>query len=790
MLKSYFKIAFRNLLRDKLFTFINIAGLAIGMSCVIIISLWVHRELIYDRFHKNADQLFKVVGFQNQGNYVRGFPGPLSAYLKNEYPEIADACNFKDQEWKLSIGHKSFYTTGAYVEPSFLEMFSFPLIKGNPKTALSNLHSILLTQDLATKLFGNNDPIEQSITIAPFGGPLEFKVTGILENIPQTSHLQFKFLVPYELGPEEMHIWNNECTQTYVLLHTSSRYQDINIKIQDVYMKHRPTARTLISLQPLTRVHLYAPMGGGLITYVVIFSTLAFVVLLLACINFMNISTARSSTRLKEIGIRKVVGSSRVKIAKQFLCESMLLSSIALAFAVLVAEALLPSINSALSVQLKMNYSVWFLLSLAGLAIFTGAFAGSYPAIFLSSLQPISMLRSRISCMPLLERKSHRPGASRSKGFSLREVLVVVQFSLSVLFVISLMVISQQLRYVRNKDLGFDKEHVIVLEMEGELRQSSGLLKRELSHNPNILCSAICANSLIKWQSDTSVDWEGKRTDQNVEIGFNYVDYDFLKTFKMEMMSGRFFSRDYLTDYGSCIVNETAVRRMNLKDPLGKKIILFPGSQYQRSRTIIGVIPDYHTESLHTEIKPFMLMLWEGGGKLCIRIKPDDIPSTLAFIQGKVRQIAPDDPFTYHFLDEQLASLYPTEQVTGKLMRYISSLAIFISCLGLLGLASFSVERRTKEIGVRKVLGASTQGIYLLIIKEFSKWVLLANLIAWPIAWSAMNKWLQNFAYRIDLTIWPFLLSGLLALLIAFLTVSWQVVRAATANPVDNLRYE
>lgn len=802
MLKNYLKITFRNIKRHKGFSLINISGLAIGMACTILILLWIHNELSFDRFHENADQLYQAVyKFEDQDVYGRYLPGPLAALLKDEYPDIIDATSYKPWEKKISSGVNSFFGTGSYIDSSFFEMFTFPFAKGDPKTAFSEPFSVVITENLAYKFFGHEDPLGKTLTYYAFSQGIDLNVTGVIKNIPQNSHIQFDFLIPYEIGYQWMKTWSNNAVHTYVLLHEESNWQEVSKKISNVLNKHIPntTVKANLYLFPLKKIHLYALEGGGLITYVYIFFVMALIILFIAWINFMNLSTACSEKRFKEIGIKKVVGSSRMQLIKQFLSEAILLSLLALFLATLIVKLLLPSINAMLGVELNLDYSLVFMLTLFGMALLTGIASGSYPAFFLSSFRPAAILKGQLSSMIILKRKGSQKSTARQRGSLLRKVLVVAQFSLSIFFIICVTGIHKQLNYIRNRDLGFDKEHVVVLQATGELKRRSRSIKNELLKHPDIQNVTFSAFILTDWESSVAgrdLDWTGKQTDRDFLIGNNYVDYDYLKTFNVKLAEGRFFSKEFATDASdACVVNEAAVKAMGMNEPIGKKIVWSSGSQNENRRTIVGVIKDFNTQSLHQEIRPFVLMPIENiqqvmSNTMCIKLKSDNIPRSLTFIEGKIKEFVPDDPFIYHFLDEKINALYHTEQLTSKLTRYITSLAIFISCLGLFGLASFSVERRTKEIGVRKVLGASVSKIILLLTKDFSKWILLANIIAWPTAWFAINRWLQNFAYRTEIDIWIFVFSTSLAFIIALIIVSYQSIRAALANPVDSLRYE
>jgi putative ABC transport system permease protein len=788
MLKNYLKVALRNILRNKIYSIINVAGLAVGMAVCILILLWVQDELSYDRFHENADQLYRVV-FSADAERFRGefVPGPLAAYLKDEYPEIVNSTVFcKHSRMKLSFDGNGLFCAGSFVDPSFFEMFSFPFAQGDPKTVLSEPLSVVITKDLAERMFGGRpDVVGKAITIE---GAVDLTVCGILENLPPNSHIQFDFLIPYSLAPPGMKRWDVKSLTAYVLLDKNSSHEEVSKKISGVLNERNPTWENYLYLQPLKQIHLYALGGGGRINYVVVFSILAFVILLMACINFMNLSTARSEKRLKEIGIRVAVGSSRMQLIKQFLCESILISLVALLLAIMMVELMLSPMNSLLAKQLDLDYSGSIILGLIGIALLTGIVAGSYPALFLSSFRPVALLGQRFSAIPLPGHRK-RKASVRMSGFSMRRVLVIAQFAISIFFIVCVIVIFKQLEYIGSKDMGLDPEFVVVLRTQGELARTSAALKNQLLQNPNILSATAVVNGLESWNSSAGVEWAGMQPDQIFDMGLNWVDYDFLKTLGIEMSKGRFFSEETPTDKsGAFVVNRAAVKAMGMNDPVGQRITVPLGDRIEGK--IIGVVQDFHTESFHTQIRPYALGVTEGGGLLYIRVKSDDLPGALRHIETTVRRFVPDDPCEYSFLDDRLSALYSSERHMGTLLRYGSLLAIIISCLGLFGLAAYSAERRTKEIGIRKVLGASVSSLFGLLTKEFILLVGLANLLAWPIAYYAMNRWLQNFAYRVGIGWETFFIAGASALLIALFTVGFQAARAALTNPVETLRYE
>ena len=800
LLWNYLKVAIRRIKREKGYTFVNIAGLAIGMACTILIFLWVQHQRSYDRFHENAGQICRVYytneAFEGAAIYL---PGPLTEYLKDNYPEITHATNFKQWKKKVAVADKSFLSSGSYVDPSFFEIFTFPFIKGNPQTALNNPNSIVITEDLAAKFFADDDPMGKTISYYVFSQKIDLEVTGVIQNVPQNSHLQFDFLIPYEIGYDWMKTWNNNSGWIYVMLNRNSSHKAVGEKISGVLQIHRPENADILNLQPLEKIHLYSPGGVGQIVYVYIFSVMALIVLLIACVNFMNLSTARSEKRSKEIGIKKVVGSSRTQLIRQFLTESILMALMALVIALLLVQMILPSINAMLGTQLELSFTGKFILILMAIALLTGITAGSYPAFYLSAIPPVSIIKGQFSLRSIFKSTAKGKTTAGTKGRSLRKILVVVQFALSIFFVICVVVIHKQLDYIRNRDMGFDKEHVVVVESMGELKQKNQIVKDELLKFPEIQGVTFGAFSPFDWESSAStirMSWTGKTTELEFAVGENYVDYDFAKTLGLDMVQGRFLSKDFPTDASeACVVNEAVVTAMVMEDPIGKKITWNPGTERESSRTIVGVVRDFNTQSLHREIRPFVLMPIEPmrqgmSNYTYIKIKSENISQTIALIGGKIRELVPNDPFVHYFLDEEMNKLYGDEQLTGRLTRYVSFLAVFISCLGLLALASFSVERRTKEIGIRKILGSPVSKIIFMLTKDFTKWVMLANVIAWPLAYIILTKWLENFAFRIEIQLWIFLLSGAMAFLIAIIVVSFQTIRAATANPVKALRYE
>ncbi|MFC1725034.1 ABC transporter permease [candidate division KSB1 bacterium] len=793
MFKSYMKFAFRSMKRQKSFSLINIAGLAVGMACAIIIMIWIRFELSYDNYHENADRLYRVVRTSETepgkwNSYA--IPGPISAYLREEYPEITSAATFVNfGKQKLFWGGKTHYKTVFFAEQEFLDMFTFEFINGDKNTALVNPASAVITQSVANEFFGDEEPVGKVIN--------GLRVTGVIKNIPLNSHFKFDILAPYRIAPGGARMWQNNWPNSYVLLSKESSLDHINKIIAGAIQKNDPNSKQNIYLQPLLKSHINfleeRMKGRNLATYLYIFTIMAAVVLLIACINFMNLSTARATVRFKEVGIKKVVGSSRMQLAKQFLGESILLSFIALLLSVILVKLALPLINNMLGYNLELSFSGDIILALTGITLLTGLVSGSYPAIYLSAFNPVSLLRKELSLIPFFRNrfgKKLSPGSGVS-GF--RNILVFIQFTLSILFIVCSSIIYNQLNFLKNKDLGFDKEYVVTIPANGWRGNQFETVKTEFSKNTNILNVTYSQYSILKWSSSGGVDWPGKENSGNsvFDLGRNMVDYDYLETFGLEMVRGRFFSRDFPTDATeACVINEAAVKAMEMEDPVGQRITMFPGTSFELKRNIIGVIKDYHTESLHREIAPFALFLQNTGAYMYARIRPENMQGTLEFMKNAIKKVIPFDPFAYSFIDEDLNILYRAEQTAGKIILYITSLAIFLSCLGLLGLAVFSVEQRTKEIGIRKVLGASGSAIIKMLSKDFVKLVILANIIAWPIAFYYMQKWLQNFAYHTKMNILMFIAAGFTVLVIALLTTILMAIKAARTNPVDTLRYE
>lgn len=794
MFRNYFKMMFRSLRKYKVYSFINVVGLAMGMACCILILLWVYHEMSYDRFHEKKDRIYRVLQYIKYSEVVTWAitQGPLGPALKEEIPEFEDVVRYENARWRMKYNEDIFVRRGGYVDPSFLSMFSFPLIKGDPERALSDPHAMVITEELAETMFGMEDPMGKTIHVAD---RWDMKVTGVLKNIPDNSHLQFDFLGNMAFAREvgyTVDIWTNSTFITYVLLPENIPAEIVDEKIYN-FLDTKPTLEDWekLSLQALTKIHFSTSIGydNAVKTnpqYVVVFFGAALFILLIACINFMNLSTARSTLRSKEVGLRKVAGAYRGQLIHQFLGESLMLSILSFIVAMGLVILFLPMFNQLSGKQFTLDVfgTPHVILGVFTIVLSTGILSGSYPAFILSAFKPVKVLKSTL-------------GTGTGKSI-LRRILVVFQFSISILLLIGTMIIYSQVRFLQNQDIGYDKENLIYLPAPPQIRQQYDTFKNELLKNPKVLnVSASTSHAAYGITFTNGLwNWEGKNEEEDILFRGNFVNYDYFKTFSLRMVSGRSFSRTHATDSSAIIINEKALEIMGLGDPIGKRVNYGRNPDEYTPFHIIGVVKDFNFLSLHTEIEPLVILL--SGGRfgfgnpsfIYVRIAPEHIDETIKFLENQWNRFSPDYSFDFGFLDESFDRLYRAEERIGNILKSFTILAVFVSCLGLFGLASFMVMRRTKEIGVRKVLGASFSKILFLLVKEFSTWIIVANIISWPVAYFAMNRWLQNFAYRTSVQLWIFIAAGFVTLMISMLTVSYQAVKAARANPVDALRYE
>lgn len=785
MFKNCLRIAMRNLRKYKGYSFINILGLSLGMACFLLILSYVQNELSFERFHENRDRLFRLMRverMEGEFNEVDYVPAPLAPAVQDQFPEIIAAIRItRGGGVTVQYRDKTFVERRILMADSpFFKAFSFPLRRGNAETVLEEQYSVVVTEDMAFKYFGNEDPIGKTMTYA---NRIDLTVTGIMENPPVNTDFQFDFIIPFTLineihGYNYLDSWGAFNFQIFVLTQENPsvlEFREKSLEFCQSYRTHDPPEyRYLYSLflQPITELHLALKS----VTTIVIFSVIAVFILLLACINFMNLAVAQSAAREKEVGLRKVIGAGRRQLIQQFLGESVVLAMISLPLAVILVEVIRPMYNRLLNINLHVDYAEnWpYTLMLFGIAIVVGLISGVYPAFYATAKRPIEILQG------LWGR-----GAKRSM---IRTLLVIFQFSISVMLIIGTLIIQNQLHYIRTKNLGFQKDHVInVILYDRELRRNVENIKAELLKYPQIVSAS--GNYFMSGGGNNSIDWEGREDGEERLMRFFSVDADFLETFRIELIEGRNFRKRSETDLKQAyLLNESAVQELGWESAVGKNFeVQMAGSEMGN---VIGVVKDFHFQSLRQAIRPLAIKMTETPGIVSVRIIPENIPETIDCLERTVRKFAPNAPFEYYFLDSDIDDMYSYETTMGKIFSHFSMLAIVIACMGLLGLTSYTIVWRTKEIGVRKVLGASTSTIIALLTKAFAAKVLIANAVAWPIAYLAMNRWLQYYAYRESIKIWIFLFAMGLAFVISIITVSYQVVRAARKNPVSSLRYE
>ncbi len=797
MFKNYIKTALRNVWKKKTFSVINITGLALGMAVSFLILLFVRHEVSYDRFHENSQNIYRIathLDAEGRQLHVPCVPAPLGPKLKEIYPEILEVARLRGGYTRLvSFEDKLFEEEKIYyAEPSLLNIFTIKVLKGDPKTFLEAPFSLVLTQEMAEKYFGSQDPIGRTVK---FRHKDDYTITGVVEKMPENSHFKFNMLASLssmEKLQRDLNTWMGFNYFTYLRFQGSPDTAFLTQKYNDLLMSNVPeqlvkqlNIKIQLELQPLTSIHHSSYTEGemeppGNPAYIRIFTAIALFILLIACINFMNLSTAQSSQRAKEVGMRKVLGAERKKLITQFLGESLILSFISLGLAVLLILALQPLINALINIKLVFNPIKNWNISLlfASITLLVGILAGAYPAFFLSSFAPLEVFRSRFK-------------AGKGHKF-FRNGLVSLQYTISITLICSTIVIFAQLKHVKNYNLGFDKEHVVTISLRGNI--NSDVFKTEMLALPGVSRAAACSYAPTFGSSETRFSFEEVAEGGAQILPFVAIDEDYMDTMGLQIAAGRNFSRDFPSDTKAMILNQTLVNQLGWKDPIGKTVNMTDVDEKRElidvPYTVIGVVKDFHFESLHQKLRGHIFTLSEDKGAMAIKISPKNTSATLASI-GKIWQkLEPSYPFDYAFLDARVDRLYRTEQRLGNIFVSFTLIAIFVACLGLFGLASFTVEQRTKEIGIRKVLGASVSSLLLLLSRDFSKWVILANLLAWPIAYLVMVQWLQGFAYRIGLSLWIFLASGVIALLISLLTISSKSLKAAAANPIKSLHYE
>lgn len=810
MIKNYFKIAWRNLLKNKGFTAINIIGLSLGIGCFIVISMFVIDELSYDRYHENAENIYRInsdIIFGGTEMNMAVSSDPMGETLKKDYPEIEEFVRFYASNGSKLIKKGNEYINEsaiAHADSTLFKVFTLPAILGDTSTALNEPNTVVITETVAKRYFGSPElAIGQSLETDDNGSTL-YKVTSVIEDMPKNSQFNFGFFfsmanVDYDFGNYLSHNFH-----TYVLLKEGTDYKVFNKNFKEIIDKYIvPQASQYMeieslddfeasgnkieySLMPLTDIHLHSSRGielsaNGNIQYVYIFSAAALFILLIACINFMNLTTARSSGRAKEVGIRKVLGSEKRALVGQFLTESTLIAMLALLVGLLFVWLSLGWFNDISGKEMLMS-SLWspkFLIFIFVLPFIVGGLAGAYPALFLSSFQPIKVLKGKLS-------------TGNNKN-TLRNFLVVFQFAASIILIVGTIVIFEQLNHIQNSNLGFNKDQVLVVNNSGLPRETRQSLKNEIEQLTEIKSASFAGFLPVgsSSRSDTTFSTEAVMTEST---GFNMqywrVDYDYIETVGMEMYEGRNFSREFGSDSTGLILNEAAVKLTGYKNPIGKKLHTYDQNNNLQAFTIIGVVKNFNFASLRENVGALSFRLGNNSWETAYRFNTSDVSGLLSTIENKYKAAAPGMPFKYEFLDEAFDNMYRQERRVGKVALAFALLAIIIACLGLFGLATYIAEQRTKEIGIRKVLGASVSNIVRMLSTDFIKLVMLAFIIAAPIAWWFMSKWLEDFAFRIELNIWVFIATGMIALIIALITLSFQAIRAAIANPVENLKTE
>jgi len=798
MFGNYLKVAFRSILRDKGYSFISIAGLAIGLSCSLVIWLYIVRETSYDRFNENPGRIYRLTMELKQADrtahtaYVQPLPP-----LEKEFPEVAASARLFTYSWKertlVSNGSKYFYEERFFLaDPSIFKIFSIPFLKGNPESALAGTSGIVISESIARKYFGDEIPLGKALSVKNLT-PAEFTVSGVFKDFPDNSHFHCDFIAPLAAGSKLF--WDGFLERnsfyTYVLLDKGVSAAGLEKKLPSLLARRlgMDAGSYQLHLQPLTAIHLRSHLSGeieanGDLSTIYLFSLLAFIILASACINFINLATARAEGRAKEVGLRKVVGAQRVQLICQFLSESFFFALAAVPPALALIGILLPPFNAILNANLSLSEvgRPVFIAGLAGIILFVGLVSGGYPAFLLSTFQPARVFQSR--------------AGSRSRRSLSRTVLVVVQCTVSVILIVGTLVVFSQMRYIQNKKMGFDKDGLVILHLKDwESLQGYPSLKSALIQSPNILRVSASADLPSEVRRRQLAWHEGLAGETEEPVSWNAVDYDFLETYGIELAEGRDFSKEFPSDEKQAyITNEAAAKTFGWDQPLGKMFSLSNRDLMRpmfEKGTVIGIVKDFHAQSLHKKIEPIVLSIQKGLYRYAaVKIRPGRTAEALDFMAAQWKKVYPDRPFDYFFFDQEVGKMYQSERRAGRIFGVAALLSILVAGLGLYGLASFSAARRTKEIGIRKTLGASGGDIALLLSKEFTLLFVLANVIAWPAAYFVMSKWLLSFAYRIRFGPEFFALAALVAFAVMLVSVGGQAVKAALADPVDSLRYE
>ncbi len=784
MLSHIIKLAFRNFQRHKSSFFINLIGLSTGLACALLILLWVQDELRMDKFHAKDERLFQVMEHQQYAEDIMttsSTPGLLAETLANEIPEIEHAATWN---WRmnntLTVKEQNVKKYGHWAGPDFFHLFSFDLTHGTPNDVLKEMNAIVISESLAKLLFGSGEEaMGESVEIEH---DEVYAVTGVFEDLPANSSRQFDFILNFEKYKKEnewIRNWGSNSPQTVVTLVEGADAAAVNEKIADFVGKYTENSNVTLFLKPFSERYLYGryengKQAGGRIDYVRLFSIIAVFILIIACINFMNLSTARASRRAKEVGVKKAIGAMRSALVRQYLGESILIAVFSLLVAVGLVALFLPQFNLITDKMLSLRFSPTIIFSFLGITLLSGLLAGSYPALYLSSFRPVSVLKGEIK-------------TSIGELWA-RRGLVVFQFTLSIILIVAVMVVYRQIQFVQTQNLGYDKDQLIYFGMDGRLADQTDAFLAEAKRIPGIENISTISHDLVGRQNNTSgLQWDGKDPEDRILFEHVRINYDLLETIGVELTDGRFFSEEFGADSSKIIFNETAIKVMGMEDPIGQKIRLW--DEYDME--IIGVVKDFHFQSLHEVVEPlFFRLAPESTWAMMARLEAGKEREALASLKKFYEEFNPGFSFDVEFTDEQYARQYAAEQRVASLSRYFAGFAILISCLGLFGLAMFTAERKKKEIGIRKVLGATVSNIVVLLTRDFTRLVLFSIVLGLPIAYFMVSRWLRGFAYHIELNPWFFALAGLLVMLISWATVSSQALRSAHANPRDCLRNE
>ncbi len=804
MFKNYIVLALRNIKKQKAFSIINLSGLAIGMACCILIFMFITDELSYDRFHINADSIYRISADGDIGGARRQFavsPGPIGPTFKKDIPGILDYTRvinlqiLQQGETQIKYEEKSFEETGIFfVDSTFFNVFSAEYVAGDPVQALTQPNTVIITESIAKKIFGDEDPIGKMISYTQLA---ELEVKAVVKDVPKNSHFRYNYLVSLMSLPNNLRLaflanWMSVGAFTYVTVDGSAELADVKQQIDEIFERRTRTLAKQFGismhlvLDKMTDIHLHSNLefemeANSDIAYIYIFSAVAIFVLLIACINFMNLSTARSTNRAREVGMRKVFGAYKSNLVTQFLGESMILSILGMVIAIVIVFLALPYFNGISGKELTFDFlnNPQMALGLAGMMVLTGLLAGSYPAFFLSAFRPIAVIRGTLS--------------SGSRKSMLRISMVIFQFTISIVLIISTFIVLNQLKYMKTKDLGFDKEQILVVLLKNRDNIGKGeMLRNEIKKNPDVI--DVTFSSSIPGRNHAAPLFKSKSApqDENQIVDVIFTEWDFVETYNMEMAEGRSFSRDFISDtLSSFVINETAAKKFGwtTEEAIGQDLIMVGGGRVGK---VIGVVKDFHAKSVKQVIGPTVLMyLKQAGSQMSVRFNAEKVTEVMDFMIEKWRDLEPGRERDYFFLDEDFDKNYRFEETLSDIFKYFAFLAIFIACLGLFGLASFTAEQRTREIGIRKVLGASSNNLVVQIGFDFTKWVVIANVFAWPLTFFLMsNYWLSNFPYNVGISLSTFVVSGVMSIVIALLTVSYQSIKAATANPVEALRAE